>query len=88
MAPAAIHRTLGGTGIPAVQSVLIITAYRSEVYRAISRILTRGEAKKRSAMQVIAGKPVYIRRLFKKEPDFRVTSVNYDLADLVVKGVR
>jgi uncharacterized protein DUF3883 len=30
--------------------------------------------------------PVYVRRPFQREPDFGVTSVNYDLADLLVRG--
>ena len=28
----------------------------------------------------------YVRRLFRKEPDFGVTSVNYDMADLVARA--
>jgi len=30
--------------------------------------------------------PVYVKRPFSKEPDFGVTSVNYDLGELVAKG--
>ena len=29
----------------------------------------------------------YIRQPFRREPDFGVTSVNYDLAELVARGV-
>ena len=30
-----------------------------------------------------AGEPRYVRRPFRREPDFGVTSVNYDLAELL-----
>jgi hypothetical protein len=30
----------------------------------------------------------YLRRPFHREPDFGVTSVNYDLADLLIRGTR
>jgi hypothetical protein len=33
-----------------------------------------------------ARKPVYIRRPFQKEPDFAVTSVNYNLPELLSKA--
>ena len=32
--------------------------------------------------------PVYVRRPFTREPDFGVTSVNYDLAELLARGER
>lgn len=33
-----------------------------------------------------AGRPVYVRRPFTREPDFGVTSVNYDLQELMARG--
>jgi hypothetical protein len=33
-----------------------------------------------------AREPNYIRRPFRKEPDFGVTSVNYDVRELLVRG--
>ena len=33
-----------------------------------------------------AGEPRYVRRPFGKEPDFGVTSVTYDLPDLLARG--
>jgi hypothetical protein len=34
----------------------------------------------------VAREPAYIRRPFQREPDFGVTSVNYDLSDLMARA--
>ena len=34
-----------------------------------------------------AGRPWYVRHPFGREPDFGVTSVNYDLAELLARAV-
>ena len=34
----------------------------------------------------VAKKPVYVRQPFQKEPDFGVTSVNYELRELLRRG--
>ena len=32
--------------------------------------------------------PVYVRQPFQKEPDFGVTSVNYEVKELLIRGER
>jgi hypothetical protein len=34
-----------------------------------------------------AGTPCYVREPFSREPDFGVTSVNYDLGELLARSV-
>ena len=34
-----------------------------------------------------AGVPMYVRQPFQREPDFAVTSVNYDLSELLARAL-